>query len=432
VPIALATLIAAVGLRAAVGKEVVIPLHAERGPHGDPRLGIDVGIGPRTVRVLLSTATPGLRVIATAVPPGAVERTGAPAGETPIDGLVLHGERARARLAFAGAGEPVPAWIDVVDGGTPETFGGLFPGILGIGNVAPPADACCPNPFDSFGFYRQRYLVHAVLAAPSITLDPDENALRGFRFVDVIGAETPIGCVRISGAVSNEVCGAMVFETAVPQLTVTTTGPLVRTPLPPGTTATLTAGPWSRTYAIGPGTGLRLVVRSGSENRIVVGLEALQSVDLFYDVTNERIGLRSVDAGIAPAGKRRSPFPALIGRWRCRASEWPYPIVVRTFAADGTYTQTPLLAGLATAAGFPYVRLGDGELALQHGTESLWEREVFSLRGDALELRNGGYWHESHWTAYPSAESYRCTRTRIGLEPPRRPAAESGRALLHA
>lgn len=292
----------------ALAKQAVIPLHVERGPRGDPHLGIDVGLGTRTVRLELSTATPGMRMIASAVPPGAVERTGAPAGGTLVSGLVVKGEQARARLTFPGADGSVPALINVINtlacsetvpdcpaahGRTPEAFGGLFPGVLGIGNVGPPAERCCANPFDSFGWYRQRYIVHSALDAPSIALDPDDASLRGFTPVDITGAETPIGCVRLAGGATNEICGPIVFETAVSPLVVTTTGALTATPLPPGTTATLSVGAWSRTHAIGPNTGLHLVMRSGMENRIVVGLQALQSVDLFYDVTNERIASAS-------------------------------------------------------------------------------------------------------------------------------------------
>jgi hypothetical protein len=425
---------AAFGAQPALAKQAVIPLHLEHGSRGEPRLGIDVTVGGRTLRLLLSTATSGMRVLASAVPKGAAEPTGATGVGGFPSGLMLHTERARARLAFAGASGSVPALIALVDrmscapivpdcpaanGATPENFGGLFSGMLGISNVPPPAVGCCPNPFDASGWYSRRYIVHAAFDAPSVTLDPRPAALRRFTMVSVVGEQTPLGCVRLAGGVSSEVCGEVVFDTAAPNLRVVTNQTPLAAPIPPGTTATLTVGDWSHTFAAGPGTDFDVVVRSGPANRIVVGLAVLRSVDLFYDLPAERIGLRALSAGVEPAAPARAPVPAILGRWRCTSSEWPNGPYELAFAANRTGTKTSFDdRGAGTATAFTYMRVGADAIAMRtDGTA--WGRERITLSADALELSGGGYWHESHWTAFPGDAVYRCTRDRAAGVLPR-------------
>jgi hypothetical protein len=410
---------------AVLAMQAVIPLHVERGTRGGPRLGIDVTVGDRALRLMLSTATSGMRVLAGALPAGAVERTGTPAGTMFSNGLTLRGERARARLALPVAGETLPALLELVDGygcaderpGCPAANGrtpamfGAFSGIFGVGNVAPPAGGCCPNPFAAFESSRQRYIVHAAFGAPSVTLDPADATLTRFTMVDVTGALTPLGCVRLAGGATNKVCGEMLFDTAAPELVVITTGTLTPTPLPPGTTASITVGTWSHTFAIGPNAGLHLGMRRGPRNLIVVGLAALQSVDLFYDLPAERIGLRSLDPGVAPAAKHPPPLPALNGRWRCSSSEWPYTTYDFAFGGDGTGSRVALGGRIraGTTARFTYFQLDDEDF-VTHGFGTVWSRMRFDVHGDALDLRDAGYWHESHWTAYPGQQTYACKR----------------------
>ncbi len=416
---------AAASLVLAMG--TVIPLHVEHGPAGVPRLGIDVTVGAHPVRLMLSTSTSGMRVLAGALPPGAAERTGTLAAGSFASGLVLHGERARVQLGLPGAGGTASTLVELIDrydcadqrpgcpaanGRTPQIFGAPFAGMFGIGNAPPPAGACCPNPFNGFEAYRPRYIVHAALAAPSLTLDPGDAALRGFTMVDVTGAQTPLGCVRLAGGVTSKFCGEMLFDTGTPYLTVVTTGTIIPTPLPPGTTASITVGTWSHTYAIGSDAGLHLVMRHGPQNRIVVGLAALQSADLFYDLPTERIGLRSLDAGVAPAAKHPPPLAVLHGRWRCSSSESPYTTYDFAFAPDGTGKRAALGAGAGRdrTDAFTYFQLDEADLVTKM-RGSVWSRMHFAVHDNALELRDAGYWHESHWTAYPGEQSYACTQS---------------------
>jgi hypothetical protein len=286
---------------------LVVPLHVERGPYGDPRLGIDVNVGPRTVRVLFDTGSPGLRILASALPADAARRTGQHAAGGYGSGLVLRGEEATARFAVGDSNAAEQTPIELVDGyscaderpncpaangGTPEMFGKLFPGILGASNVDPPRGRCCANPLGALIAYGKRYIVHADFTAPTLTLGPDAAALAPFTMIDVARGTLPRGCLRVSSVALGEVCGEVLFDTGTPQFVVTTTGIAAQGPFASGTTATLSVGTWSHAFEIGPRTPLHLLMRRGDANRIIVGLAALQSVDVYFDLFAGRLGLR--------------------------------------------------------------------------------------------------------------------------------------------
>jgi len=301
-----AVLVGAVAAPAtSAGAPVVVPLFVERGPHGDPRLGIDVAIGERTARVLLDTGSAGLRVLASRAG-AAARRTGRAAAGGYGSGLALHGEEATTPLAIGAArGDAVP--IELVDsfdclpeqpncpaanGGTPEMFGVLFPGILGVSAVDPPGGRCCANPLPALaGGVGQSYVVHANFANPALILNPDAATTGRFTMVDAARGTSPHGCIRITGAEPNEVCGEVLFDTGTPPCVVTTTGIGHEGAFPPRTPVTITLGAWSHTFEVGPGTPLRLNVRRGTTNRIVVGLAMLQDFDVYYDLAGSRIGL---------------------------------------------------------------------------------------------------------------------------------------------
>ena len=287
----------------------VVPLHVERGPHGDPRLGIDVTVGPRTVRVLLDTGSPGLRILASALPAGAAQRTGQRAAGGYASGLVLRGEEATARFSVGDPSVGEQTSIELVDGygcaddrpncsaangGTPEMFGRLYPGILGASTVDPPRGRCCANPLGALVAYGRRWIVHAEFSAPTLTLGPDPATLAPFTMIDVARGTLPRGCIRLSGSAPSEVCGDVLFDTGTPQFLVTTTGAAAQGPFPPGTTATLALGTWSHAFEIGPTTAMHLAMRRGAANRIIVGLAQMQAVDVYYDLFANRMGLRSL------------------------------------------------------------------------------------------------------------------------------------------
>ena len=303
--LAVLLVVAAAAPGSPAGGPVVVPLYVERGPHGDPRLGIDVAIGERTTRVLLDSGSAGLRVLANQGGPSP-RRTGRSATGGYGSGLALQGEEATAALTIGGAHGDAVA-IELVDsfgclpekpncpaanGGIPEMFGALFPGILGVSPIDPPGGRCCANPLPALaGGVGRSYIVHANFASPALTLNPDAAALGGFTMVDVARGTPPRGCIRITGAEPNEVCGDVLFDTGSPQCVVTTTGVGHEGAFPPRTPVTLGVGTWSHAFEAGPGTPLRLTVRHGERNAIVVGLALLQEFDVYYDLAGSRIGL---------------------------------------------------------------------------------------------------------------------------------------------
>ncbi|MBV8368267.1 MAG: hypothetical protein JO036_04960 [Candidatus Eremiobacteraeota bacterium] len=410
----------------ASARQAIVPLYVERGPHGIPRLGIDVALGARTARLMVSTNTTGVLVLARAVAGAPAQRTSTSVSFVFDGGMLLRGDEARARLRFRGADGTDATTVGLVDGvecypthpdcpaangKTPEMFGGLFSGVFGLGLIDPPVIECCRNPFNSSGWYHERYVVHSALAAPSLILDPDDATRKRFTMVPILSAETPLGCIRLAGGATNEVCGEVSFDTTTLDLTVTTNGRITPTPLPTRTTATLTVGGWSHTYAMGVRSGPRLVMRRGAWNSIVVGLAALQSIDLLYDLPAGAIGLRALDRGVAPAAKRAAPFPPLLGRWRCKSDQVPSATVGFAFAADGTGTRTVRTQPRAPAMSEPFTYMSlDKESFAMQTSGGVWTEMDLKFHGDALELREGGYWHESQWTAYPEADSYACRR----------------------
>ena len=286
------------------GGSVVVPLHVERGRYGETHLGIDVMIGERTARVVFDTGSTGLRVLASAA--GTVRRTTRGVVGRFDSGLALSGREAMASFAIGTARSKTTTSLELIDsyGCTPQSpscpfakrrrpamFGAPFAGILGVNRIDPPSGRCCPNPLRGLaGGLGLRYIVHANAAAPTLTLGAKLASPSGYTMLDVPRGMAPRGCIRLSTA-SNDVCGDVVFDTASPDFAITTTGAAVEAPLPPGTTATLTIGPWMYAFTLGNGTRLSAFVRRGNRSRIVVGLAELQSVDVFYDLDAGRIGL---------------------------------------------------------------------------------------------------------------------------------------------
>jgi len=280
-----------------------IPLHVEE-YGGVPRLGIDVMFGTKTLRFLFDTGSGGLRVLASAVPPDAAQRTGASASGGYASGIMLHGEQAIARLSIADPSVVQSTQIELVDsitcadqrpncpaanGGTPVMFGRLFSGIFGASNATVPRGGCCINPFEAFNEYGKQYLVHANMSAPTVTLKPDSAMLAKFTMIPVPRNLMPRGCIHIPTAV-NDICGEVLFDTGAPGIQVTTNtiaaNGQVRAEIP----ARLTIGTWSHTFASAKTPVFVALVR-GNTNNIIIGLAGMQSVDVFYDLAGERMGL---------------------------------------------------------------------------------------------------------------------------------------------
>jgi hypothetical protein len=93
---------------------LVIPLHAETGRDGEPRLGIDVTVGSSSQRVLFDTGSTGLRIAAKALPAEAYRRTGRSATADYGFGFEVRGEEATASVSI-GAAHASNVPIHVID-----------------------------------------------------------------------------------------------------------------------------------------------------------------------------------------------------------------------------------------------------------------------------------------------------------------------------
>lgn len=278
---------------------VAVPLHVVRGPGGEPRLGIDLTVGVDAVRVLVDTGSPGLRLLAQALHAQSAGRTGRHSGGGYESGLRLQGEEALTSLSLGGVhGDRIP--IEVVDGyswedptvqRTPEMFGELFPGILGIDMARP--RSCCANPLPSLeGGVGKQYIVHSAFDGPQLLLNPDAASEQSFTMVDVGDDGWPQGCVNVDNVLPYDFCGEVIFDTGTSMLVISGTGIDTPGPAPLGSTAHLRVADWSHDFVAA--RRMRIVVRRAPQNRIVVGLAALQHIDVLFDSDARKIGLRSL------------------------------------------------------------------------------------------------------------------------------------------
>lgn len=293
-------------MRAPLGAQtsaIVIPLSADHGSGGEPRLGIDVTVGSTTKRVLFDTGSTGLRMLAKELPDDAYKRTGRLAKYEFGFGVEVRGEEATATIGIGAArANNVP--LQIVDefgcgpeirGDCPaqtlgmETFSG-YAGIFGAYIRPPLLKGCCDSPFFNLdGKIGHRFIVHANFDGPTVTLNPDAATQRTFSIVDFEAFGAPRGCIRVYES-AHETCGPVIFDTGTPPLLITTTGTV---PPQPWTHATLRIGTWTHDFKIGPLSrgGVPLSVHRSDVVRIVVGLMAMQEFDVYYDLDRRQVGV---------------------------------------------------------------------------------------------------------------------------------------------
>ncbi len=270
------------------------------GPAGDPRLGINVTVGQDAVQLLLDTGSAGLRLLASALHPQSANRVGKSAAGIYGSGLHLQGEEARASLTIGQAhGDGIPielvdsySWGDANSSRIPEMFGRLFPGILGVNLMVPPS-RCCASPLPALaGGVGKRYIVHAAFDAPQLVLNPDNATVQSFSMADIGSAGWPQGCITIEKLLPYDFCGEVLFDTGTPQIVVSGVGIDSRGAAPAGSAAHLRLAGWSHDFVAGRDG--RIFVRPARSNRIVIGLSALQKIDVLFDADRHQIGLRSL------------------------------------------------------------------------------------------------------------------------------------------
>jgi hypothetical protein len=170
-----------------------------------------------------------------------------------------------------------------------EMFGELYPGILGAYPRPPALEGCCDNPLGALdGRIGRTFILHANFDAPAVTLDPAPATVAGFTIVSISALGAPRGCIRVY-EVQHETCGPVLFDTGSGAIFVETMGTV---PGPPWTHALLRLGSWSHDFSLGPrAPNVPISIRRGDATRIVIGLAALQTFDVYFDLDGRRIGM---------------------------------------------------------------------------------------------------------------------------------------------
>lgn len=292
---------------------LLIPLHVERADEDHARLGLPVQLDGKPVYMALDTGTQGTRVLKSVLPGSDYASAGGVTSLSFANGVEILGSAVKVPFSVAGtAPTPIAAQaVDVVrclpnarkcvgmDGYTGE-FGWAFSGIVGIG-AAQPDDSCCTQPLRALpGNIGQRYLVHSNFAKPYMVLSPSSTLTKDYTMVPMAvskdgTAQWPQGCVNVGGKMN--FCAPLVFATG-------STGMIrIETDKAPNWTGdgdvgnvldqgnyetAIGSGPWVHRYETAQVT---IVKAKPDANRIVVGLMAMQNIDVLFDFARGQFGL---------------------------------------------------------------------------------------------------------------------------------------------
>lgn len=295
---------------------LLVPLNAERSDtHGRTSIGLPVQMDGKAVYLMLDTGTRGVRVLSSVLPrsnyPAAGARTSlAFATDARVSGAVVN-----VPLSIAGT-KPVDVAAQAVDevsclkinkhcvaqDGYTGEFGWAFSGILGIG-ADEPRDACCTQPLRALpANIGQRYLVRSNLNRPFLVLSPSNALTKGFTLVPFTVAKDgskqwPTGCVQVASKM--RFCAPVVFSTGGTDMIRVETD---KAPDWAGDTdehkafaqgnydVVLGVGDWAHRFN---DAQTAIVKAAPGANRIVIGLMSLQSIDVLFDFTNGKLGLRA-------------------------------------------------------------------------------------------------------------------------------------------
>jgi hypothetical protein len=191
-----------------------------------------------------------------------------------------------------------------MDGYTGE-FGWAFSGIAGIGADLP-GDNCCTQPLRVLpGNIGQRYLVRSNFAKPYLVLSPSNAMTKDYTMLPLAASKDgatqwPTGCVRVADKMT--FCAPLVFATG-------SSGMIrIETDKTPNWTgdddvgnvlnrgnyeAAIGVGSWTHHYESAQVT---IVKAKPNANRIVVGLMAMQNIDVLFDFQRGELGLHAANA----------------------------------------------------------------------------------------------------------------------------------------
>lgn len=292
---------------------LLIPLHVERADEGHARLGLPVQLDGKPVYMAFDTGTQGVRVLTKVLPGNHYPLTGADTSLAFANGAVVTGPSVRLPVSVVGT-QPVEMTVQTVndvrcqrnqkhclamDGYTGE-FGFAFSGIFGAG-AQQANDDCCTQPLRGLpGNIGQRYLVHANFAKPFVILSPSTGLTHDFTLVPMASAQNgatqwPVGCVQVGDKM--RFCAPVVFATGSTEMI------RVETDKAPNWTddgdendvlaqgnydVALGVGSWVHRYE---GAQVTVAKARPGANRIVIGLTAMQNLDVLLDFRNGQLGL---------------------------------------------------------------------------------------------------------------------------------------------
>jgi hypothetical protein len=297
---------------------LLIALHVERTDQDHARLGLPIQLDSKPLYVALDTGTQGVRILKSTLPGSNYASAG---GETSLsfaNGSEVVG--AAVTLPFSVAGmKPAPIAVQAVDtvrclpgakrcvamDGYTGEFGWAFSGIIGVGADLP-GDNCCTQPLRALpGNAGQRYLVHANVAKPYLILSPSGAITKDYTMLPMAAtkdgaAQWPTGCVRVADKMT--FCAPLVFATG-------SSGMIrIETDKTPNWTdddevgkvlkqgnyeAAIGIGSWVHRY---DNAQVTIVKAKADANRIVVGLMAMQNIDVLFDFPRGQLGLHAANA----------------------------------------------------------------------------------------------------------------------------------------
>ncbi|MGF6573162.1 hypothetical protein ABH945_005283 [Paraburkholderia sp. GAS333] len=292
---------------------LLIPLHVERADEDHARLGLPVQLDGTPRYVALDTGTQGVRVLRSALPGSSYPGAGGVTSHALANGSEVVGSLVTVPFSVA-ATKAAPVVVQAVDtvrcqsgargcvaiDGYTGEFGWAFSGIAGVGADLP-GENCCTQPLRALpGSIGQRYLVRANVAKPFLLLNPSDALTKGYTMVPMAASKNgasqwPTGCVRVGDKMT--FCAPLVFATG--------TSGMIRIEMDKAPTWTgddeigkvLNRGNYETAIGVGSWTHryekaqVTIVKAKPDTNRIVVGLMAMQNIDVLFDFSRGQLGL---------------------------------------------------------------------------------------------------------------------------------------------
>lgn len=294
---------------------MLIPLHVERSDLGHARLGLPAQVDGKAVYLMFDTGTRGLRVLNSVLPRSDYAAAGARTSLMFATGAQASGAVVTVPFGIAGT-KPVNVAAQAVDDvrciagakrcvamdGYTGEFGWAFSGILGAAADAA-GDTCCTQPLRALPAHiGERYIVHPALQRPYLVLSPSNAVATGFTMVPLAATQDgalqwPAGCVQVADKM--RFCAPVVFATGgMGMIRIETDkapawlddGDANQVLTQRNYDVTLGIGVWRHRF---DGAQVVIAKTQPGQNRIVIGLMALQNIDMLFDFTNAQFGIRA-------------------------------------------------------------------------------------------------------------------------------------------